>query len=222
MAHRTQRRIGSIMLSLAVTLLVRTPLSVPIAQAQTPPAPAQQVKDTGTSLRPGDIVRLRIWREPDLSGDFPVNESGQIAFPKIGATNVTNIGADSLKHLLVSSYSTYLRDPAIEVILLRRITILGAVRNPGLYPVDMTMTVSDAMALAGGASSDGRADRVELRRAGQKVTVDLSAQTRLGATPVRSGDQLYFPQRSWISRNPGVVAGTLTALTGLVISLIAR
>jgi protein involved in polysaccharide export with SLBB domain len=86
----------------------------------------------------------------------------------------------------------------------------------------MTMTVSDAMALAGGAAADGRADRVELRRGGEKVKIDLSAQTRLGATSVRSGDQLYFPQRSWISRNPGIVAGSLTALTGLVFSLLLR
>lgn len=175
-----------------------------------------------SALRPGDIVRLRIWREPDLSGDFPVDESGQIVFPKIGAIAVAAVSADSLKRMLVSAYSAYLRDPAVEVTLLRRVTILGAVRNPGLYPLDLTMTVSDAMAIAGGAAADGRADRVELRRDGEKLTVDLSAQTRLGDTPIRAGDQLYFPQRSWISRNPGIVAGSLTAMTGLIVSLLVR
>jgi polysaccharide biosynthesis/export protein len=178
--------------------------------------------DGVSALRPGDIVRLRIWREPDLSGDFPVDESGQIVFPKIGAIVVEAVSADSLKRMLVSSYSAYLRDPAVEVTLLRRVTILGAVRNPGLYPLDLTMTVSDAMAIAGGAAADGRADRVELRRDGEKLTVDLSAQTRLGDTPIRAGDQLYFPQRSWISRNPGIVAGSLTAMTGLIVSLLVR
>jgi protein involved in polysaccharide export with SLBB domain len=220
MTHGLSRGIESTLISVMIVLLSMTALSAPAASAQT--RESRQPSDTGSSLRPGDIVRLRIWREPDLSGDFPVSESGQIVFPKIGPTNVTDVSADSLKRLLVSSYSAYLRDPSIEVTLLRRITILGAVRNPGLYPVDMTMTVSDAMALAGGAAPDGRANRVELRRAGEKVKIDLSAQTRLGDTPVRSGDQLYFPQRSWISRNPGVVAGTLTALTGLVVSLLIR
>src|ERR1700734_1429358 len=119
--------------------------STAVAEAPAPAAGVARDSDAGSAmLLPGDIVRLRIWREPDLSGDFPVDERGTVVFPKIGPTPVLQMTTDSLKRLLVTTYSQYLRDPAIEVTFLRRVTILGAVKNPGLYPVDPTMTVSDA------------------------------------------------------------------------------
>lgn len=170
-------------------------------------------------LRPGDVVRLRIWREPDLSGDFPVDESGQVVLPRLGPVSVMAISRDSLRRSLLASYTTYLKNPSIEVILLRRVNVLGAVKNPGLYPVDPTMTVADALALAGGASADGRRDRVELLRGGDKVVVKLDPGARLGDTPIRSGDQLYVPERSWFSRNQGIVIGTVSAFAALALRL---
>jgi protein involved in polysaccharide export with SLBB domain len=96
--------------------------------------------DSSGALRPGDVVRLRIWREPDLSGDFRVDEQGTVVFPKIGQKQVLGLQPDTLRSQLVRSYSVYLRNPAIEVTLLRRITILGGVRNPGLYPMAHPIT----------------------------------------------------------------------------------
>src|SRR5579859_2458293 len=79
------------------------------AKAQTP-AQTTVRADTvlgGSRLMPGDVIRLRIWREPDLSGEFPVDESGTAVFPKLGPTKVGSITADSLRSLLVSTYSQY-------------------------------------------------------------------------------------------------------------------
>jgi protein involved in polysaccharide export with SLBB domain len=191
-----------------------------VAQSNSPTTPSGAVP-SGVLL-PGDLVRLRIWREPDLSGDFQVDEQGTIVLPKIGSLAIRDLPAADLKALLVRKYSTYLRDPAIDVTVLRRVNVLGAVKNPGLYPVDATMTVADVFALAGGVAPDGNPDKGELIRAGNRLDVKLSRRTRIGDTPLQSGDQLYVPQRSWISRNPGVVAGTLTAVAGIVVSLLVR
>jgi protein involved in polysaccharide export with SLBB domain len=197
-------------------LLVLAVTIVPAVGAQSPPADAAQTRG---NLRPGDLIRLKIWREPDLSGDFTVSEGGEAVLPKIGAVKVTGISADSLTRFLRSAYETYLRNPTIEVTLLRRITVSGAVRNPGLYPVDPTMTVADAVALAGGATSDGRLDRVYLSRGGKKLSIALTPNSRLSDTPLASGDQLSVPLRSWFSRNASwVVSGTL-AMAGLVIAV---
>jgi polysaccharide export outer membrane protein len=190
--------------------------------AQTsPPAAAPTAVPSGVLL-PGDLVRLRIWREPDLSGDFQVDEQGVVVLPKIGALSIRDMPAASLKARLIEQYSTYLRDPAIDVIVLRRVNVLGAVKNPGLYPVDATMTVADVFALAGGVAPEGNPDKGELIRSGARLDVKLTRGTKIGDTPLQSGDQLYVPQRSWISRNPGVVAGTLTAVAGIVVSLLVR
>jgi protein involved in polysaccharide export with SLBB domain len=100
--------------------------------------------------------------------------------------------------------------------------VLGAVKNPGLYPVDPTMTVADVLALAGGVAPEGNPEKGSLIRGGERLDVRLSQRTKIADTPVQSGDQLYVPQRSWISRNPGVVAGTLTAVAGIVVTLMVR
>jgi polysaccharide export outer membrane protein len=186
-------------------------------QAQTV-APAAPAADSALALRPGDAVRLRIWREPDLSGDFPVNESGVVVLPKLGPRRVVAENPDSLKAWVVRSYATFLRNPSIEVFLVRRIQVLGAVKNPGLYPIEPMMTVADAIALAGGTTPQGQSNKVELRRQGERVPGKLAGRLLIGESPIRSGDQIFVPERSWISRNPGIVVGVL----GLVTTVIFR
>jgi polysaccharide export outer membrane protein len=165
---------------------------------------------------------LRIWREPDLSGEFGVDESGTVTFPKLGPMVVSNESAESLKARLVSAYQEFLRNPSVDVILLRRVNVLGAVKNPGLYPIDPTMTIADAVALAGGATPDGDRHRIELLRGGTRLDVKLSDQSRIADLPLRSGDQLFVPERSWISRSPAVVAASLSAAASLIIALLLR
>jgi polysaccharide export outer membrane protein len=158
-------------------------------------------------VRPGDLIRLKIWREPDMSGDIAVDEAGVATLPRLGPLRVTNLPGDSLKRMLIRSYAKYLRDPSVDITVLRRVTVLGAVRTPNVYHVEPTMTVADALALAGGAAPDGKLDQVELRRRGGGEPVKLSRRARLADTPIRSGDELYVPQRSWLSRNAGLVLG---------------
>ena len=166
------------------------------------------------SVLPGDMIRLKIWREPDMSGDVAVDEQGVATLPRLGPLRVAGMRADSLKQLLIRSYAKYLRDPAIDITILRRVRILGAVRTPNVYHVEPTMTVSDALALAGGAAENGKVDEVELRRGNKYAIVKLSRGTRLSDTPLRSGDELYVPLRSWLSRNAGlVVAAVGTAVS---------
>jgi protein involved in polysaccharide export with SLBB domain len=175
-----------------------------------------------SQLQPGDVIRLRIWREPDLSGEFPVDESGTAVFPKLGPTKVASITADSLRTMLVATYSQYLRDPAIEVTFLRRVTILGAVNHPGIYPVDPTMTVHDAFALAGGTIPTGSPKHFKLRRNGKEIDVDFSQDTPIGRTSIRSGDELYVPERSWFARNGIYVVGAVITATAIIVSTVIR
>ena len=191
------------------------------AQAQTPQSGADSAS-TGDYLRPGDVLKLNVWREPEWSGEFAVDEAGVVTLPRIGPLLVTSMTAPALRQFLTDSLGRFLRNPTIEVIPLRRIQVLGAVRTPGLYPVAPTVAVGDVVALAGGATPDGKPDQVILRRNGQDLRVNLTRGTRLADTPVRTGDQLYVPQRSWISRNAGLVAAGLSAATTLMVALLVR
>jgi len=190
----------------------------------TPPASAQNTKaDSSASyMRVGDVVRLAIWREPDLSGDFSVPEDGVVVFPKIGPVKVTDVRTDELKSALLAEYHKYLRNPSIEITFLRRVNVLGAVKTPGLYPVDETMTIANVLALAGGTSPSGKPDEVQLFRDGKKMVARITQRTRVSDLPLRSGDQLFVPERSWTSRNMPLIATLISGGISVAIALIVR
>lgn len=172
-------------------------------------------------VRPGDKVRLKVWREPDLSGEFAVDEDGVVVLPKIGPVEIHDLSTDSIRTLLVARYSSSLRNPAVEVTVLHRVNVLGAVRNPGLYHVDLTTTVADVLAMAGGVTSQGNQNRIELVRGGKRLPVRLSGESRLAGSPIVSGDQLLVAERSWFERNTGLIAAALTG-TALVLAALIR
>ena len=174
------------------------------------------VPPDSVGIQPGDLIRIKVWREPDLSDSTPVDADGNVTLPRMGVVQVGGMSADSVRRLIVTTYSRYLRDPAVDVTVLPRVTILGAVRNPGVRNLDPTMTIADALAMAGGAAPDGKVDQVELRRRGQRVPAKLSLDARLAETPIRSGDHLVVPQRAWLSRNVGVVLGVASLGISLV------
>jgi protein involved in polysaccharide export with SLBB domain len=168
-------------------------------------------------VHPGDMVRVRIWREPELSGEFPVDETGTVVLPRLGAVSISDESAGAVRTRLVSAYEQFLSHTAVEVTVLRRLQVLGAVRNPGLYSVDPTMTVEDGLALAGGVTTDGSPDRIELIRHGERLPVQLSRRTTINDSAIRSGDQLYVPNKGWISRNPAVAVGFLSVLATIAV-----
>ena len=195
-------------------------------QAPSPPQGAANhstaiAPDSGRRyLRPGDQVHLKVGREPDLSGDFTIDDRGIAVLPRLGEVHVTDLSPDSLRHLVVNSYSRYLRDPAIDVTMTRRVSVLGAVKNPGLYQADPTVTVADVIALAGGVTELGRRDRVEVMRNGVAVVTRLTPDVPLAVSPVQSGDQIYVEERGFLSRNPYVIPGVITTVLGAVLAAI--
>jgi polysaccharide export outer membrane protein len=168
------------------------------------------------------MVRVRVYREPDLSGEFPVNERGIVTFPRIGERPIADWPADSIRPRITRALAEFLRDPVIELTILRRIAIYGFVIKPGLYSVDPTMTVQEALALAGGAVPDGRKDRVELIRNNQRIITDLARATPLNQVNLRSGDQLFVPAMSWWARNGRVLVPSLIGAAATVAAVLLR
>lgn len=186
-------------------------------------APLQaQAPESGQLLRPGDVIRLNIWREPDMSGEYVIDEDGSVIFPRVGEYTVLQETPATLQAKLLADYGQYLRNPSIDITALRRIRIVGSVNDPGLKLVDPTVTISDALALAGGATTLGDQNKIRVIRDGEEIAVDISVDTRLGDSIIQSGDQIYVPERSWISRNSNVVATALSATVALTIALFIR
>lgn len=192
-------------------------LAAPIWAASAARAHAQAiVQQSSTSLRPGDSLRVRVWREPDLSGVFMVDEHGDLTFPKLGRRSVLNVPIDSIRARVQREYAEFVRDASVEITPLYRVRVNGAVRNPGLFTVDPTMSVGDAIGLAGGVSPEGRNGVVELVRDGRRIATSISPSSRLVDLALRSGDELYVPERAWLTRNTGLLLGGLSAFASLV------
>lgn len=167
------------------------------------------------TVQPGDAIHLRVWREADLSGEFPVDEQGVVVLPKLGPWQVSGMNAEHLRDEITKAYSEYLKNPSIEVFVTRRITIVGAVQNPGVYQVDPTMSIVHALAKAGGPSGDAKKDEVILVRNGQERHLKTDDLAALQSVELHSDDQLVVPQRSWFARNWRVMIG----LVGVAVAI---
>ncbi len=201
---------------LLVTLVLSAAVQVAGAAGQTPQV--GQGSDPGVEpLWPGDAIRLAFWREPELNGDYQIDESGQVILPIVGSRSVTGMAPSELMDGLLADYARELASPDVAITLLRRVRILGAVSNPGLYLVDPTMTLADALALAGGTTREGKLTGIRVMRDGTEVHQNLASGVRL-AEGIRSGDQILVPERSWLSRHSTVVVGGLISATALILA----
>jgi protein involved in polysaccharide export with SLBB domain len=205
--------------SLCATLMVLLLASTAKAQVQDAAPPSVGF---GGALRPGDIVRLRIWREDDLSGEFQVNARGVVTLPRLGEYDVHDETAEHLVTRLLDDYRRYLLNPSIEVTVLRRVNILGAVSKPGIYNVDPTVTIADALALAGGVTPIGNGDQIRIVREGVELSTSVSQRTLIGDSPLQSGDQIFVPERSIFKRSTAVYTTLISAAVTLTIALFIR
>ena len=173
-------------------------------------------------IRPGDIVRLTVWREEDLSGEFPVNQFNLVVLPLVGEYDVTGETQWTLRERVLRDMRETRYNPSIELVVLRRVRVVGEVNEPGLYPLEPTMTIADAVAMAKGRNQWAEEGTVVLRRDGEVVNADLRIDTRVSETEIQSGDEILVPRRGWIDRNlTAIVAGASTVL-GILVTLLAR
>lgn len=186
---------------------------------------AQQPVNSETrelALSPGDVVRISIWREPDLSGEFLVDESGIVTLPLLGKRSVLNIPVFRLRDTLIADYGVQLKNPSVTITPLRRIYVLGEVAKPGLYTVDPTISLAGAVALAGGATATGDLDRLRVVRGGKVVLNRVAAGSSLSAVNILSEDQVFVDRRGWIDRNSALLASGVLSAAAIVATVLLR
>ena len=175
-----------------------------------------------SGLRPGDAVQVQVWREEDLSGEFTVDDRGVVTLPLLGERSVAGMEPRELREDLLADYREYLQNPSIQVTVLRRINILGSVAQPGLYPVDATISLSEALGLAGGITRGGDEEDIRVVRDGEVIHRALDQATLVGAVDIRSGDQIVVGEKGWFARNPGALVGSLLGATAVIITALLR
>jgi protein involved in polysaccharide export with SLBB domain len=164
-----------------------------LAVASTP----AQSQETSPNLRPGDLVELRVWPDSSLGGSFRVEDGGIIYVPVIGVVAVAARNVSAIREEILTRLSVELQNPVVQVVPLFRVSLLGAVRSPGLFYVDPTMTLLDLIVRAGGFAPGARGDEVRIMRGDQVYQSDLEAilDGRGGGVdvPLQSGDLVVVP-----------------------------
>ena len=176
------------------------------------------LRDTNVVLHPGDMVKVTVWRNQEMSGDFMVGVNGALRHPLYQEVPIAGIPLYQVEQRLTQFLTKYEQNPQLVVEPLFKVTVGGEVRLPNLYPLPRTTTVSQAVAQAGGVTQDGRLDKIDLYRGGQKIEMDLTeASGRWANEPIQSGDQIIVTKKSNFVRN---VFLPLVGVAGAVASII--
>lgn len=191
----------SLSLGLSVSLLA----CGPNAPRYTTARGETQAEDT--AVGPGDIFQVRVYNEEDLSADYRVEQDGTIDFPLVGRVEVAGLNPTAIAELIRDRLrdGQYLVAPHVSVRVQeynsRRVSVIGAVRSPGTYPIRSRMGVVEAVSLAGGFTALANRDGTLLTRrvAGElrtfSIPVDRISNGQEPDVTVRAGDILHVPER---------------------------
>lgn len=168
---------------------------------------------------PGDRLVVHIVGEPLLSDTVTVNDHGEVPLPKIGVLNVSSFTISQLQDTLYARYGQFLRTPAIEFVLLRRISVVGEVIRPNVYFVDIAASTREVLARAGGFTENANRSSVAVVRHGERIEIPNWQNDDSRASDLRSGDQLTVGRKNWLALNLLQVVSTAVVVVSLVISL---
>jgi protein involved in polysaccharide export with SLBB domain len=183
----------------AVGLLVVATAPSTWAADKTPPAedPARTAPANLDDYRLGaaDKVRILVYNEPNLSGEFSVNSGGVLSIPLIGDVVALNRTTTDIRKEIERRLSDgYLRAPqvSIDVLEFRPFYILGEVNKPGDYPYSAGLTVLKAVATANGFTYRADQKHFFLKHPGDTTETKYSVSTDL---PLQPGDTIRIAER---------------------------
>ena len=186
----------------ASTPPVPAPVEAPPASTQPVPVPsaAEPVLAPANAsadyvLGPADKVRITVYGEAALTGEYFVSSSGTVNVPLAGDVQAGGKTLSVFRDSVVKALQDgYLKDPkvSVEVLTFRPFYILGEVVKPGQYPYTTGLTVFNAVATAGGFTYRANTHRVLIKRAntGGEQEYPLTSQTTIAP-----GDTIRIPER---------------------------
>ena len=169
--------------------------------------PPPAVEDA--ALGAGDVFDIRVYGEDQLSNTYRVESNGTIQFPLIGQIKVAGLEPPQVTQLIEKELRErqLMVNPQVSILLKesnsKRISVMGAVANPGTFPITEGLTIVQAISLAGGFTNlANRNSTVVTRKSGnetQKYRVAVDKITRGGERDplVSPGDIIYVPERAF-------------------------
>lgn len=168
--------------------------------------PTQQIYIEDTTLGPGDVFEVRVFRQKELSGLYSVSSEGTIKFPLVGEVDIVGKTPQQVENELRRRLADgFLVDPQVSILVTeynsKKVSVIGQVKRPGKLRYAEGMTVIDAIAQAGGFASLARKNAVTVTREsdGEKtsytIPVEAISKGKANNFYVRPNDVVFVPQR---------------------------
>jgi protein involved in polysaccharide export with SLBB domain len=190
------------------------------------PAAPPPVRDTTArltgALRSGDLLKVRVYRDSELSGQYLIDAQGNVQIPGLGIIRAAGLEPTQVQDRLVDALrSRGFRAPEISVQPLIRLSVLGQIRAPGLYPVDPGVSLIQLITLAGGPTDRANLKRAQVVRDDRAFTIDLQSAlggSAAGRVTLYSNDVVYIPERHTVFSRDNI--GLIATLAGLALSVV--
>ena len=146
-------------------------------------------------LQPGDKIRVTVFGEDKLSGEYELDQSGQISLPLAGTIQAEGLTQTELEKALTQKFrSEYLKNPKVTVTIatLRPFYITGEVQKPGEYAYKSGLNALTAIAIAGGPTYRASRSSVQIQRRGETGMRDYPVSA---SVPILPGDVIRIPER---------------------------
>jgi len=151
------------------------------AQPQTPPArPALPDWSMDYAIQPGDVIRLVVWKEEELTGDHTVRLDGHVTIPLLGDIKASGRVPRDLAQDIGEALKLYIERPIVTVGMVAannaRFFVIGEVMLSGTFPMFGRTTVVQGIALAGGFQEFAKKSRIRILRfvGDQQVAIDFN------------------------------------------------
>jgi protein involved in polysaccharide export with SLBB domain len=184
-----------------------------VAQSAAPPVFSRAA---ASQPQPGDRIVIHVVGEPNLSDTMMINEHGDAPFARLGVIHVTDLSIAALEDTLRGRYAKFLRTPAIELVVLRRISVEGQVYRPDVYFIDVATTLREVIVRAGGMTEAADRNDVSIVREGKRTHIPNWQSNQSVAADLKSGDQVVVGRKSWLALN---LIGAISA-AGVITSII--
>ena len=126
------------------------------------------IVDSRYRIGADDVLTINVWHEPEVSRNVPVRPDGKISLPLVGDVQAAGLTPTELQNELEASFTKYLTDPDVSVIVAeirsQRVNVLGQVQRPGTYALIPPMSVIDAIATAGGLREFAKPNKMYVLR----------------------------------------------------------
>jgi len=140
------------------------------------PAVVAMAQDAAYTVKPGDILAVSVWKEPELQDDAVlVRPDGMFSFPLVGQVDARNKSVADLQQLLTERLSKYISEPVVTLsvkeIRGNKVYVIGQVNKPGEFVVNPRVDVMQALSMAGGTTAFAALNNIIiLRRNGAQQT----------------------------------------------------